>query len=322
MEQLVAERGQSAPTPREAAMGVEFFVCMVANSLQATVLLFQPDTGAVEAFPKNASILICSTVAHAYTDEVKRCLHEIGRSDICLTDSPVSGGVARAANGTLSIFSSGEENYLSNAHIILQYLSGKLYKVPGGLGDGSKAKFLRQIFAGGNIEMASEAMGIVAAARLKTQEIFDELRYGEGESWMFKNRVLHMLDPTLSLYSAITIIAKDVVSLLASPSMTQSSDICCCVRGMITSTARDFKFPLPMISTVEQIYMTAISAGWGKEDDCVITRLYLLGRLKLVLQRVKAIDDTRSTDLSVDDIKDLMDGVHLGTPRYRYESHI
>lgn len=217
-----------------------------------------------------------------------------------------------------SLFSPLEkEKYLSNAHIILQYLSGKLYKVSGALG--SKAKLLRQIFVGVNIEMASEAMGIVAAARLKTQEVFDELRYGEGESWMFKNRVLHMLDPTLSPYSAITIIAKDVVSLLASPSMTHASDICCCVRGMITSTARDF---LPMISTAEQIYMTAISAGWGKEDDCVITRLYLLGRLKLVLQRVKAIDDTRSTDLSVDDIKDLMDGVHLGTPRYRYESHI
>ncbi|KAK3171330.1 hypothetical protein OEA41_003414 [Lepraria neglecta] len=291
MERLVAEGGQSASTPREAAMGVEFFVCMVANSLQATPLLFHPDTGAVEALPKNASILMCSTVAPAYIDEVKRCLHEIGRSDIRLIDSPVSGGTARAANGTLSIFSSGEENYLSNAHTILQCLSGKLYKVPGGLGGGSKAKLIHQIFAGVNIAMASEAMGLTAAAGLNTQETFDELKYGEGESWMFNNRVPHMLDPTLPPYSAITIIAKDV--------------------GIITSTARDFKFPLPMISTAEQLYLTAISAGWGKEDDCVMTRLYLPGRPELVMQRAKAIDDTRSTDLTVDDIKDLMGGVHL-----------
>ena len=223
MERLVAEGGQSASTPREAAMGVEFFVCMVANSLQATPLLFHPDTGAVEALPKNASILMCSTVAPAYIDEVKICLHEIGRSDVRLIDSPVSGGAARAANGTLSIFSSGEEDYLSNAHTILQYLSGKLYKVPGGLGSGSKAKLIHQIFAGVNIAMASEAMGLTAAAGLNTQEAFDELKYGEGESWIFNNRVPHMFDPTLPPYSAITIIAKDVVSLLNLASMTSSS---------------------------------------------------------------------------------------------------
>lgn len=66
-----------------------------------------------------------------------------------------------------------------------------------------------------------------------------------------------------------------------------------------------------MISTAEQLYLTAISAGWGKKDDCVMTRLYLPGRPELVMQRAKAIDDTRSTDLTVDNIKDLMVGVHL-----------
>ena len=34
-------------------------------------------------------------------------------------------------------------------------------------------------------------------------------------------------------------------------------------------------FPLPLLSVAEQLYRTAISAGWGKEDDCMMTRLYL-----------------------------------------------
>ena len=82
-------------------------------------------------------------------------------------------------------------------------------------------------------------------------------------------------------------------------------------QGIITSTARDLKFPLPMISTAEQLYLTAVSAGWGKEDDCVLTRLYLPGRPDLIIQNAKASNATQPTDLTVEDIKDLMVGVHL-----------
>lgn len=93
-------------------------------------------------------------------------------------------------------------------------MSGKLYTVPGGLGSGSKIKLIHQIFAGINIAMASEAMGLVAAAGLHPRKAFDEIRGSEGDSWMFGNRVPHMLDPGLPPYSAITIIAKDVVWLI------------------------------------------------------------------------------------------------------------
>ena len=90
-------------------------------------------------------------------------------------------------------------------------MSSKLYTVPGGLGGGSKTKLIHQIFAGVNIAMASEAMGLAAAAGLNTQQAFEELKNSAGDSWMFRNRVPHMLDPSLPPSSAINIIAKDVV---------------------------------------------------------------------------------------------------------------
>lgn len=59
--------------------------------------------------------------------------------------------------------------------------------------------------------------------------------------------------------------------------------------------------------------MTSISAGWGREDDCVLVRLYLpSGPPDLVSQ---LSDGSKSFEakspLLVDDIKDLMIGVHL-----------
>ena len=291
MERLVVAGGTSAKSPKEAAKDVEFFICMVASSVQATPLLFDPEIGVVESMPKNATIMMCSTVAPAYIDEVALRLKDLGRPDIRLIDSPVSGGALRAADGTLSIFSSGADAHLANAHSILECMSSKLYKVPGGLGGGSKAKLIHQIFAGINIAMASEAMGLAAVAGLNTRKVLEELKQSEGNSWMFSNRVSHMLDPSLPPYSAITIIAKDV--------------------GIITSTSRDFRFPLPLLSTSEQLYMTAISAGWGKEDDCMLTRLYVPDRPFLIAQQAGSFAGSQDPVVSVSDITDLMIGMHL-----------
>ena len=291
MLKLVAEGGQSANTLQEAAKDVLFFICMVANSLQATQLLFDRHIGVASVMAKHGTILMCSTVAPAYITEIRQRLDEIGRSDIRLIDCPVSGGAIRAADGTLSIFSSGETSHLADVEPILECMSAKLYRIPGGLGSGSKAKMIHQIFAGINIAMASEAMGLAAAAGLNTSAAFDALKDGDGASWMFNNRVPHMLDPSLPPYSAMTIIAKDV--------------------GIITSTARDFKFPLPLLSESEQLYVKAISAGWGKEDDCTLVRLYLPGRENLVEHEAKPFHYSESPSVEVDDVRNLMIGVHL-----------
>ena len=92
MQRLVAEGATSAQSPRETVKDAEFLLCMVANSLQATPLLFDSETGAVEALPTNGTILMCSTLAPAYIDEMRQKLNEVGRADVRLIDCPVSGG--------------------------------------------------------------------------------------------------------------------------------------------------------------------------------------------------------------------------------------
>lgn len=285
---------KTATCPAAAASACRIFICMVANSLQATPLLFDPTTGAAPALPENATILICSTVSPAYITEIADRLRDIGRGDARLVDSPVSGGAARAANGTLSIFSSGEEANLNDADVkaVLSCLSAKLYTIPGGLGGGSKAKLIHQIFAGINIAMASEAMGLAAVAGLNTREAFETLQKSEGASWMFGNRVPFMLDPSLGRYSAVTIIAKDV--------------------GIITATGRAESWPLGLVGVAEELYERAVRIGWGSEDDCVLVKLYLHGgREELVVERSQGGLEGVPIVVSVEDIKDLMVGVHL-----------
>lgn len=291
MHRLAAEGASSAQSPRDAASSAEFLICMVANSQQATRLFFHPEAGAVKALPRDRTILMCSTVAPAYIHKIRRNLNELGRSDIRLIDCPVSGGPTRAADGTLSIFSSGDKVHLDYARSVLESMSSKFYMVPGGLGAGSKTKMIHQVFAGVNIAMASEAMGLAAAAGINTQQAFEELKNSEGDSFMLRNRVPFMLNPGLPTNSAITIIAKDV--------------------AMITKMGRDSRLALPLVSAAEQLYRACISAGWGKEDDSVLVRLYLPGRSDLVAKLASQPVDVGEPLLSVGNVADLMVGVHL-----------
>ena len=172
-----------------------------------------------------------STVAPAYIDEIVRKLEEEGRSDVGVVDCPVSGGAGRAVQGTLSIFPSDSDDISEHVHHILECMSGRLYTIPGGLGGGSKAKLTYQIFAGVNIAMASEAIGLAAAAGLNTNRMYEEMRKSGAGSWTFENRVPPMFDKDHAPYSAVTIVAKDV--------------------GIITDTCRKERFPLPLLATSE-----------------------------------------------------------------------
>ncbi|KAL8923025.1 MAG: hypothetical protein Q9208_004837 [Pyrenodesmia sp. 3 TL-2023] len=283
----------AAKTPREAVQDADFFIVMVATSVQATPLLFDETTGAVKGLKEGATIIVCSTVAPAYIAEVQSLIQKHGRQDIRLIDAPVSGGAGRAATGTLSIFASASDSaHLSDARAILQCMSddGKLYEIPGGLGGGSNAKLIHQIFAGVHIAMSSEAMALAALAGWDTKEAFEKLSGGEGSSWMFENRVPPMFDPGHAKYSAVTIITKDV--------------------GIITSTAREHNYALPLLSTAEQLYLNAISAGWGAEDDCVLVRLYLPYQPDLVATRAGRSSAATPT-VSLKSIEAIMIAVHL-----------
>lgn len=76
-------------------------------------------------------------------------------------------------------------------------------------------------------------------------------------------------------------------------------------------TSREKRFPLPLCSTAEQLYSASISAGWGSEDDCVLVRLFLPGRSSLVQQMAKGSEPAKGSPVSINDIKNLLIGVHL-----------
>ena len=44
--------------------------------------------------------------------------------------------------------------------------------------------------------------------------------------------------------------------------------------GLVLDTARATKFPLPLASTAHQMFMQASSAGFGREDDAAVIKIF------------------------------------------------
>lgn len=281
--------GTTATTPASAVADKEFCVCMVATAQQAQAALLDGDQSALKTLPQGAVLLLCSTVPCGYVQGLEKELTDRGRSDIALIDCPVSGGAGRAADGTLSIMAGASDGALERGRHILQAMSdpAKLYFVKGGIGSGSNMKMCHQVLAANLILAASESMGFADHLGLDLPKTGATIAKSEAWSWMFENRLPRMLEPTLPIASAVTIILKDT--------------------SIITSEARRAGFPCPMTATAEQVYFTGISKGYGSDDDSSLIRLYNDGKGKI--GAVKGVVEGEEAKLAL--VSNLLRGIQL-----------
>lgn len=293
VDKFVEAGGKAAKTPKEAAEKCDFFVSMVANGAQNSSLLFEGEDCVVKGLGKGKTFILCSTTPTTFPKEVRKRLdEESNRPDIKFLDCPVSGGTIRAANGTLSIFSSGPDADLDAAAAVLECMSGNLYRM-GGISDGTKTKTIHQLLAATNIISASEAMGLAATVGLNTQVVVDTVNASDAASFMFENRAPHMLNNDWSALSALGIILKDTT--------------------IVTDAAREAWFPAPLANTAHYTYLRGYAAGLLKEDDAKLVTLYLPASQGDLVAQTSKVDANLKTsrNISAQTIVDLLSGIHL-----------
>ncbi|KAH6781861.1 ketose-bisphosphate aldolase class-II family protein [Perilla frutescens var. hirtella] len=244
--------GIGASSPAEVCKDVDVLVLMVTNEYQAESVLFG-ENGAVAALPSGATIILSSTVSPSFVRQLeRRLLNE--QNKFQLVDAPVSGGVKRAADGTLTIMASGADDALEHAGSVLSALSEKLYIINGGCGAGSGVKMINQLLAGVHIASAAEAMAFAARSGLNTSQLFDVITISAGTSWMFENRGPHMVENDYTPLSALDIFVKDL--------------------GIVSHEGSSHKVPLHLSNGAHQLFLSGSAAGWGRIDDSSVVKVY------------------------------------------------
>ncbi len=250
MESLVEAGGHAGASPAAAADGAQLLILMVVNQAQVETVLFGTD-GAVAALPKGAVVMLSSTVPAAFTEALDARLAASGH---ILLDAPVSGGAAKAKTGELTIMSSGSAAAYQVADPALAAVATTVYRLGDRPGIGSTVKTVNQLLAGVHIAAAAEAMALGTRAGADPRQLYEVISNSAGGSWMFQNRVPHMLDGDFTPLSSVEIFVKDL--------------------GLVLDTGRSLRFPLPIAAAAHQQFLAAAGSGHGGEDDAAVVKVY------------------------------------------------
>ena len=251
MAQAFAEHGGTAcASAAELAAACEVVISVVVSAAQTEDLLF--GSGAVAAAMKPGGVFVmCSTVDPGWAVALETRLEALG---LWMLDAPISGGAAKAASGQMTMMTAGRAQAYARCGTTLQAMAAKVYKLGDRAGAGSKVKVINQLLAGVHIAAAAEAMALGLREGVDPAALYEVITHSAGNSWMFENRMAHVLAGDYTPLSAVDIFVKDL--------------------GLVLDLARASKFPLPLSSTAHQMFMQASSSGLGKEDDSAVIKIF------------------------------------------------
>jgi L-threonate 2-dehydrogenase len=250
VEALVEAGGKAAASPAAAAEQARLLFVMVVNDAQVEDVLFGRD-GALETLAPGSTVVLCSTVPAAFVRDLAPRLLERG---IHLLDAPVSGGAIGAEGGTLTIMASGSAEAFAAADAALAACASKVHRLGDQPGIGSTVKAVNQLLAGVNLVTAAEGMAFGVALGADPKVLFEVIRNAAGGSWMFDNRVPHMLADDFTPKSAVDIWAKDL--------------------ALVLDAGQSLRMPLPMAAAAFQVVMMAAARGLGALDDAAFVKVY------------------------------------------------
>jgi 3-hydroxyisobutyrate dehydrogenase len=246
--ELAAAGGRTAETAIDLPSDLAAAVVFVVNAAQALQVLF--GDGAVK-LPPGAVVLCCTTIAPEAARSLEARLSEAG---LLLLDAPVSGGSKAARGGSMTVMASGSPEAFAAAEPILAAIADTVWRLGDAAGIGSTVKMVNQLLAGVHIATAAEAMALGIRAGADPRTLFEVISSSAGSSWMFQNRVPHILDGDDTPLSAVNIFVKDL--------------------GIVLDQARALTFPLPMAAAAHQLFLAVAAAGHGARDDAFVIRFW------------------------------------------------
>ena len=244
--------GLFAGNASDAAKDATGVVVVVVNAAQTETVLFGQDGagGAIRSMRRGGVVLSSATMS---PDDARRFALRCQAEGIHYLDAPLSGGAARAATGELTVMASGSADAFTRAEPVLNAIAKTVYRLGDEAGVGASFKMVNQLLAGIHIAAACEAITFAKRLGLDIDKVFEVITASAGNSWMFENRIPHVLAGDYKPASAVDIFAKDL--------------------GIVADMGRTAKFPTPLAASALQMFLMTAAAGMGRDDDASVARM-------------------------------------------------
>lgn len=243
-ERLIKLGAHLAETPVIAVADSDVIFTIVPNDT-ALLNLLTPEL--LKAAKPGAIIIeMTSASAAAVRQAAKRC-SDYG---LALLDAPVSGGVAGATKGTMSILCAGDKAVLEKVRPLLDCISAKVCYLGDQIGQAKIVKSLNNLLSAINKTAVTEAYKIALENKVSPQAFYDAISISSGNSVAFGAVVPKLQSNDFSTGFSVALMRKDLELALA---------------------LKPASLNLPLSETVLEYYKQA--APFDKEDSSAVAKV-------------------------------------------------
>ena len=232
--------------PAQAAINsIAYLVCVVDAAQTETVIFGRG--GLASMLQPGQVVMLCPTMAPADVESIACRLLEAG---VHTVDAPMSGGPARARDGSMSLMVACEDTIYQRLAALFDALSGKVFKISEKPGDAARTKLVNNLLAGINLVGAAEALALASRLGLDPAKTLDVIEQSSGQSWIGSDRMRRALAGDFAPRAHVTLLEKD----------TRLAQACASAAG----------FDGPLGAAASQVFTQASAGGLAALDDAAI----------------------------------------------------
>lgn len=200
---------------------------------------------------RNGTLINLGTMSQ---EDVLSLEKEAEAAGLAMLDCPVSGGVAGAKAGELTVLASGSDELFDKYLPVLQAFSKKVFHVGPHAGDGQAVKAINQLLVGIHMCATAEAFTLAEKCGLDLNTVYETICASAGTSHIFENRGRFLIERNFDTRSTLQIMLKDT--------------------GIACQTADKTGSPLLLGNTVREIFKLSAQKYIPTEDALAVAKLY------------------------------------------------
>lgn len=241
VDELAGEGAKAASSPREVAEASDFVLTCLPTP-QSVEDVYLGESG-IAAGGRSGQVWIDHSTVSPATNA--KCAEAAVAKGAQFLDAPISGGPARAADGTLTIMIGGDESAFEKAKPVFDVM-GQNVRLCGGQSTGTVVKLVNQLLVGVHTVAAVEGfvMGVKAGADPKV--MLEILGTSFGASAMLNRHVPLMLQRKFDPATPVNLILKDL--------------------GLIHTFGQELGVRMLLTSASLELFKEARQLGFGDQD--------------------------------------------------------
>ena len=239
----------AAPSAAEAARDVQAVILSLNARHIVRAAVFGPG-GVAEGAAKGTLVIDMSSIDPEAT---KALAVEAAERGLRWVDSPLSGGIPKAATGELTLMQGGEPEDVAEAQGVLAGVASNQTRM-GGAGAGQTTKLINQVLCGLGFLAVAEATALAEAAGVDAAMIPKALAGGRADSAILQEYMPRMAARDYRRTGRIDNMVKD---------LNGAADL-----ARLTGTA------MPLTALCAEVHRMLTAAGLGGEDQAALMEFF------------------------------------------------